>query len=164
MHLQMTNKALGRPSLYTEEVVDEICARLSAGESLLHICRDDHLPAESTVRGWANDDVNGFFAKYSRARDLGLDHLAEETIEIADDGRNDTCVDDEGNEQVNIDHIKRSQLRVAARQWYVSKVAPKKYGDRQHIDVKGDMTNRPAQADPASVMEAMRAFKKDGNG
>jgi Bacteriophage Sf6, terminase small subunit-like len=42
----------GRPSIYTAELAAEICKRLAVGESLNAICKDDRLPAESTVRHW----------------------------------------------------------------------------------------------------------------
>lgn len=155
----------GRPTKYTEQLADEICERLAGGEALIRICRPDDMPHESTVRQWdrvsfetrndASPKYPGFYTKYAHARDLGIDHLAEETIEIADDGRNDTYIDDEGNEQVDHDHIRRSQLRVAARQWYISKVAPKKYGDKQEIKHSGSM-GVAVQAPPADVESAMR--------
>ena len=34
----------GTPSVYTPELAEEICARLSAGESLKSICRDPGMP------------------------------------------------------------------------------------------------------------------------
>jgi hypothetical protein len=51
-------------------------------------------------------------------------------LEIADDGRNDTYEDENGHQHVNTDHIQRSRLRIDARKWLASKMAPKKYGDR----------------------------------
>lgn len=74
----------GRPSLYSDNIADEICRKLADGESLIAICRAEHLPAESTVRGWALDDLNGFFAKYARARDIGIEHELDEVKEISD--------------------------------------------------------------------------------
>ncbi len=58
--------------------------RLAAGETLRAICRRAGFPAESTVRQWAVDDVEGFYAQYARARDFGIDSMADHTIEIAD--------------------------------------------------------------------------------
>ena len=127
----------GRPSKHTSKLAAEILRRLATGESLRAICAAEHLPAESTVRGWVIDDAEGFSAQYARARDMGVDALAEETIQIADDGANDTYRDEEGEVKVDHDHIKRSALRVAARQWYVSKIAPKKYGDKVNHEVGG---------------------------
>lgn len=132
---------MGRPSSYTPEIAEEICERLAGGESLYRICHDEHMPSESTVRAWAIDDRDGFSAKYTRARDLGLDHVAEEVMAIADDASDDweTRVREDGSEYLalNSDHVNRSKLRFEARRWYLSKLAPKKYGDRQQLEHSG---------------------------
>lgn len=137
----------GRPTKYTEEVAAEICSRLSNGETLRGICRDDHLPDEVTVRQWASQDYKGFYAQYARSRDIGLDAMADELMEISDNGTNDWMERNgaEGNEgyQLNGEHVQRSRLRVDTRKWYLSKLAPKRYGDRQqleHTSPDGSMT------------------------
>ena len=130
----------GRPTIYTSELADAICRRLATGESLRRICRDDGMPAESTVRAWARDNVDGFYAQYARARDIGLDCMADEILDIADDGQNDTYVDDEGREKVDFENVKRSILRVDTRKWYLSKLAAKRYGDKQQLDVNANLT------------------------
>lgn len=131
----------GRQSVYTQEIADEICERLSKGESLLSICKEERFPSEFAVRNWALQDREGFASKYAHARDLGLDTIADQVLEIADDGRNDTYRDEEGKIVVDYDHIARSKLRFDARRWYLSKLAPKKYGDAtmlKHADADGN--------------------------
>ena len=132
---------LGRPSLYSDELADEICRKLSEGMSLNRICQAENFPAESTVRAWALDDYKGFSAKYTRARDLGLDALADEVMAIADDGSEDitTRYNEKGEpyEVTDQEHIARSRLRFDARRWYLSKLAPKKYGDRTAVEHSG---------------------------
>jgi hypothetical protein len=115
---------LGRPTKFTQAVADEICGRLAEGESLNRICKNQHLPNESTVRGWAMNDYNGFFAKYARARDIALDMMADEVIEIADAGSQD---------------YQRDRLRFDARRWYLSKLAPKRYGDKMAFEHSGNV-------------------------
>lgn len=155
----------GRPSIYTQEIADEICRRLASGQSLRRICRDENMPAEATVRYWAVNDEHDFFAQYARARDLGMDALAEETIDIADDGRNDTYLDADGNEKVDYDIVKRSQLRVSARQWYTERVAPKKYGQRQQVDMNANVNNKVEQLTPAEAAQALiEAAEADDQG
>ena len=61
-------RSRGRPSAYSEKNAAEVCERLAAGESLRAICRDGHMPPESTIRGWAIEDYSGFSARYARAR------------------------------------------------------------------------------------------------
>lgn len=124
---------LGRPSKYSDELARGICERLSAGESLRAICRDEDMPAESTVRGWVIDNREGFSAQYVRARDLGLDAMADELLDIADDGTNDWMErnsEDNPGWVVNGEHVQRSRLRLDVRKWYLSKLAAKKYGDK----------------------------------
>ncbi len=125
----------GRPSKYTDEIAEEICRRLALGESLLAICRDDHLPHESTVRNWALDDTGGFFTKYERARVLQAHNMFDETLVIADDNQSDVVIDEKGIRTVNGEVVQRSRLRVDTRKWYLSKVLPKLYGDKTHMEV-----------------------------
>lgn len=140
----------GRPSLYTQEIADEICTRLAAGESLNSICKSDHLPGESTVRWWVIEDRHGFSARYTQARDIGLDVMADECIQIADDGQNDTYVTAEGQPRTDFDVIQRSKLRVDTRRWYLSKLAPKRYGDR----IAQEITNPDGSLQPMSDAQA----------
>lgn len=142
----------------TEDQAKTICERIADGQSLLSICRDTpDMPSTSTIYDALAADKT-FSDKYARAREVQADKLAAEIVEIADDSRNDTQVDDEGNEIVNHDHIARARLRVDARKWYASKVAPKKYGDRLTHD--GDANNPVAVAvtyDAKTLARAMLA-------
>lgn len=130
----------GRPSLYTPEIATVICERLADGESLRSICRPARMPAERTVRRWALSNQDGFAAQYARAREIGYHCMAEEVISIADDGSNDTVVDENGNRRTNFDVVQRSRLRVDARRWFLSKCLPKIYGDKSQIEHSGGMT------------------------
>ena len=121
-----------RPT-YSPAIAEEICRRLAEGEGLRAICRDEHMPTESTVRGWYVDDYQGFAAQYARARDIGLEVMAEETIEIADDSGLDVVMTENGP-RPDGEAINRAKLRVDTRKWLLSKLAPKRYGDRLQVD------------------------------
>jgi hypothetical protein len=132
--------ARGRPVTYSKEVGDKVCARLATGESLRSICRDEDMPPESTVREWVIDDREGFAAQYARSRDIGLDSLADEIVEIADTpqlGVKTKIGEDGKTETTEGDMIEHRRLRVDSRKWYLSKVAPKRYGDRVTQEVTG---------------------------
>ena len=116
---------MGRPSLYTQELADEICERLAEGESLRAICKDDHMPQEATVRAWAVQDVNNFYAQYAKSRDVALDSMVDGMLEIADDSDGD---------------VNRDRLRVDTRKWYAAKLAPKRYGDKTHVEHSGNVS------------------------
>lgn len=130
---------MGRPSTFSQKTADAICARLAAGESLRAICRDSEMPPDSTVRQWVIDDAEGFAAQYARARDLGLDSLADELLEIADTPQTGqkTVSKATGVEITEGDMIEHRRLQVDARKWYLSKVAPKKYGEKVQQEVSG---------------------------
>jgi hypothetical protein len=127
----------GRPTVYTQELADAICARLAKGETLKSICRDEGIPDDRTVRTWALNDYHGFYPQYATARQLGLDAMADQLLEIADDASRDYTLDSQGNLIVNGEHINRSRLRVDVRKWYLSKLAPKRYGEKIDLNVGG---------------------------
>ncbi len=110
--------------MYAEQKASAICESLANGESLRAICQAEGMPDEATVRGWVIDDVQGFAAKYNRARNIALDCMADGTISIADDLTEDPA---------------SRRIRFDARRWYLSKLAPKRYGDR--IEIAGDPDN-----------------------
>ena len=80
--------------------------------------------------------------QYASAREAQADKLADDILSIADDGTRDTYTDAEGNERTDQDVIARSRLRVDARKWLASKMAPKKYGDKLDTTVAltGELT------------------------
>ena len=124
---------MGRPTVYTPEIAQEICEKLAEGQTLREVCRADHLPDERTVRRWALGNVNGFSPQYAEAREIGYHVMADELLEIADNGTNDWMErngqDSEGW-QANGEHVQRSRLRLDTRKWMLSKVLPKIYGDK----------------------------------
>ncbi|MEQ4988038.1 DNA packaging protein [Proteus sp. fly-1089] len=130
----------GRPSSYMPEVAEDICKLLMEGESLRQICKRPSLPAISTVMEWLQKHEE-FREQYARAREIQAELLAEEIIEIADDSSGDVIVDDDGKEQTNHERVARSRLRVDARKWYASKLAPKRYGDRIQHEQKITITD-----------------------
>ena len=121
--------------VYSPEIAAEICERLAKGESLRTICdSDSRFPTETAVRKWAIEDRDGFASQYAGARDIGLDVVADEILRIADETEND-IIETEKGPVVNREVIQRSVLRVDARKWYLSKLAPKRYGDRSQVAV-----------------------------
>ncbi len=111
----------GRPTDYSQETADLICERLVSGESLRAICRDDEMPAISTVFRWLGLHPE-FSEQYARAREEQAEALADEIVAIADK-------DSDGDDSAVL--AARDRLRVDARKWVASKLKPKKYGDRQ---------------------------------
>jgi hypothetical protein len=129
-------KTRGNQLTFTQEIADEVCKRMAAGETLRQVCRDKQMPPESTVRGWAVEDVQGFAAQYTRARETLLEHWADDIVSISDDGTGDTVIDEYGKPRQNTEWINRSKLRVDTRKWLLSKLRPDKYGEK--LELSGD--------------------------
>ena len=128
METKTTPNPIGRPSKYSEELADTICARVANGEGLVKICKEDVMPARSSVMLWLFKNKE-FSDKYALAREQQADFYFEEILEIADNNQSDTYEDEKGNIRTDHEVVNRSRLRVDTRKWIVARLAPKKYGD-----------------------------------
>ncbi len=116
-------KPVGRPSLYTKELANKICADLADGRTLRGICRDEGMPTFQTVFNWLNADEE-FFERYTHAREVQAHALADEVIELAERLGN-ACESEEAQ---------AIRTRMDARKWYTGKVLPKIFGERMSLD------------------------------
>ncbi len=129
---------LGRPSIYSDDVARAICARVADGESLNTICADDDMPHRATVFRWLADERHQYFRDlYAEAKRTMADAMAEDILDIADNGTNDYKTGPDGRKVLDFDHIQRSRLRVDTRKWLMAKLMPRKYGDRQALEHSG---------------------------
>lgn len=127
---------MARPSSFTQERADKICKRLAEGESLRAICSDKTMPARQTVFRWLEAN-EAFRDQYARARDQQHDYWADEILAIADTPqlgvRRERGTGAQGpiDKTIEADMIDHRRLQVDARKWLLSKLAPKKFGDRK---------------------------------
>lgn len=128
----------GRQSSYTRDRADAVIRGIESGSSLRHVAADTGVPMPTICR-WVSDSVDGFAERYAQAKAIACDLMAEDTIAIADDSSQDweTRFNRKGEEYqaLNREHVERSKARIHARHWYLSRLAPKKYGDRVQQDV-----------------------------
>lgn len=139
----------GQPTIFSEEIANKLFTQIATtSKSLRTICKDPDMPCVATILNWLAEgdkedgkpEFKAFLAQYARAREQQADFLAEEILEIADDGSNDLMTVTRGDttyEQENKEVTNRSKLRVEARKWIASKLKPKKYGDR--LDLGGEL-------------------------
>ena len=145
-------KPRGRPSKYTDDLAQEICARLSKGEPLAQICRDEGMPAVSTVSDWKEAHPS-FSVGFARAREEGFDVIAESCLEIADDAKNDYMekLAKDGDEQAikameyDAEHVQRSKLRIETRLKLLAKWDPRRYGER--LELAGALNIKKSASD-----------------
>jgi hypothetical protein len=108
----------------TPEIDAEILARLTEGETLRQICRDDHMPSDGAFLNWLRDDGD-LEKRYARARSVGLDVLADELLDVA-------------NDQSILPDSRR--VMVEARKWLLSRLKPAKYGDKIQAEHSGGLS------------------------
>ena len=122
---------------YSEEdkkrIVDEICNKISNGNSLRRSLIESEIAFETFYR-WIDADESKS-KQYARATELRAEALLDEMLEIADENNADVYIDDLGNAKIDGNTVQRSRLQYDARKWLASKLNPKKYGDRIQQDV-----------------------------
>ncbi len=126
-------------TIYTPELGDEICQRIAASTiGLHHICNELDV-SYYYVRSWIADTSHEFSNKYARAKQSQVEHMADELLDIVDDGSNDLMTIVKGDESYEVENkevVNRSRLRADTRKWLMAKLAPRKYGEK--IDVTSD--------------------------
>lgn len=122
------------------QIVNTICEKLVDGYSLRKVLKEIKSISASTFFDWIeNDEV--FQKQYARATDERAVLLFEEILDIADDATNDwmnKSSDDTTAYSLNGENIQRSKLRIDSRKWQLSKMQPKKYGDKLDIVSDGE--------------------------
>lgn len=101
--------------------------------SLESICNSNpEFPSARTVYRWL-DSNESLCQRYARAKAAQLQILADELVELADTDRickKRTIKADGSEEVVILDQVERTKLQIDTRKWLLSKLDPKKYGDR----------------------------------
>ena len=128
-----------------DNIFEYVCQEIEKGKALRNVLKDENMPSTSTFYQWLdNDEVKA--KQYARATEVRADIIFDDILSIADENTNDTYINDNGIEVVNNDVIQRSRLRIDSRKWVLSKLNPKKYGDRTDITSGGEkITNAPQE-------------------
>lgn len=121
-----------RAGIRTPEIEQEIITRLSKGEPMAQICRDEHMPSDRAVRYWQEDDPE-FASAIARAREYGFDAIAADCLSIIDapperviasqgDGKTETRIDSAS--------VQWAKNRAEIRLKLLAKWDPKRYGEK----------------------------------
>lgn len=124
---------MGRPTIYSDELADDICNRISCGETLTKIVKMDGYPAMPTVFRWLNEK-DDFREKYTRARADQADYSADFMVDIGVELYEGKLASDAARVIVDI------------HKWTAARRAPKKYGDRLDLNQTGTfktVTDKP---------------------
>ena len=124
---------MAQPTKYTPEIVSQICDLLCQGIPLEEICRMEGMPDADTVHVWKSENRPRGIPEYvaqaiARAREIGYDAIANGTRAIAR-GKGESTGD-----------VARDKLIIETELKLLAKWMPKKYGDKQIVDVNIDMS------------------------
>jgi hypothetical protein len=151
----------GRPSLFTAALGDEICERIAMGEAVRQVCLLPEMPDETTFYRWILKD-EAFRAQYRKAKEAQMDRMEESLIEIADDSRNDWVErENERGEKktvLNDEVVQRAKVRIATRQWLMSKLKPKKYGEK--VELSGEAAKTEITVNVALSKERLEGLQR----
>ena len=120
----MTEKPIGRPSNYTEELADEICELIASGSNINRIDLMENMPGRTAIYRWL-DMYPDFKANYTRAREGRADWRFDRMDDVILDMRNGII--DATQAKVELDLIK----------WQAGKEKPKEYGDKTTTEIVG---------------------------
>ena len=123
--------------MHGPEIREAILERLSQGESLRAICRDEEMPGTTSVKRWLLEDAE-FRSRYAQAREEGadveFDELADLQAELPE--RTQTGSVDTG-------WVAWKRLQIDTKKWALSKKVPKKYGEKQETTLElGDTVSK----------------------
>ena len=134
---------MGRPSIYTDELANDICTRLGLGESLRKICLDEEMPSLRSVMNWLTTKPD-FLQQYTRAREIQAETQFDQLIDIVDQPPELSYVTGKNGEQIEVkfdsSYVAWMKLRVDTRKWTAARMAPKRYGEHKQAEEKSDPT------------------------
>ena len=145
--------------------IDEILLEgISEGIPLRQLCRI-HGISKSAVYNWRKEDAE-FDGRFAQARARGFHEIAEEALEIADDGTNDWVKREKpggtaGDDVLNGEHVQRSKLRIETRLKLLAKWDPKNYGDKTILSNDPENPITPI-AEPLDIARRVAFLLKKG--
>ena len=135
-----------------QEIWDSILDELMTGKSLRKILMQKGMPPRITVFRWITDDEEKR-NKYAQAREIYADDMFDEMLDIADSTDEDLINLDNGKQAINHHVIMRDRLRIDTRKWNLSRMFPKKYGEKLDLS-SSDGTMTPKTTIVTTLSEA----------
>lgn len=117
---------MARPSDYTQEKADLICERISNGNSLRTVCLDEDMPDKATVFRWLREHKE-FHDQYASATDERTESQHEDLLELGDEA---VRLAQAADFRISNAVVSAVKLKADNMKWSMSKMKPKKYGDK----------------------------------
>jgi hypothetical protein len=121
-----------KPERDKDAICQTVLQGMRDGLSAFKACQAAGVP-QSTFNRWVDADAK-LAEDYAHAREDLIERMANEVLELAD-----SDVPETGDGKRDWQAIQQRKLQVDSRKWLLSKLAPKKYGDR--LELAGDKEN-----------------------
>jgi hypothetical protein len=128
-----------------QKKITEILTQMREGKSLRQASQMAGV-ARQTFLDWVDKDQE-LAGQYAHARAAMIDKIADDIMTIADEELVAT-----GEGRVDSAMVQKQRLRVDTRKWLLSKLSPKKYGDK--LELSGD------EQAPVSIQRIERVILK----
>ena len=131
---------------YSDEIAQEICERISAGELLIDICLELDKPTVRRCNQWMRDNAE-FGVLFKESVQDRLNIFEEQVLQIADDMARDFREVVRNGKTIRVvdpEVIARAKLRVDVRFKHLKAGKPQKWGDSTTLITKNDGEN-PAE-------------------
>jgi hypothetical protein len=138
-----------KPTEYTPELGEQVCQLIERGSILHDFDQLPGLPDAWHVLHWRRT-VPEFRERYELARLTSAEMLESEAQRVANDGINDTYIDEKsGRRRTDWDVVARSKLRIDTLRWSAKVRAPKIYGESVKLSNDPDAPFEGAALAPA---------------
>jgi hypothetical protein len=114
------------PKAEKQQKITEVLSNMRNGKSLRQSAIKANI-AKQTFLDWVDKDPE-LSGQYAHARAAMIDKIADDIMTIADEELVAT-----GEGRVDSAMVQKQRLRVDTRKWLLSKLAPKKYGDKLEL-------------------------------
>lgn len=131
--MEENKNKVGRPTDYTQELADKICEQLSQGMSLRSICLDDDMPSGVSIFAWLRKYPE-FLKQYERACDERTESQQEIILDLGDKAIEHA---EEADPKASNAIVSAYKLKSDNLKWSMSKMKPKKYGDKIDMTTNG---------------------------
>lgn len=109
----------GRPTKYSEEVIDQIINKMIEGRDIVSICEDPGMPPRSSIYDWL-DSYPEFRARYAKAKEGLADVYARKILSLAENNTPENSAAD--------------SIKLRAWTWATSRYAPRLYSEKVVAD------------------------------
>ena len=131
----------GGPCQYERAIAEEICARVSTGETLAEVLRSDkRYPPRSTWWDWCVAKRDGLDERYRIARQGQAEAWADRIVSVASKTREGTVTTDgpKGTEVRTGDMVDARRLEVDALKWIIGRTHAGQFGDKVKTEISGE--------------------------